>query len=208
MCSYSYYKLQPQEEKLLARVLGRDDTDLWQHDPFDTSTVDVYSLDTEQDDATAAAAGDAAQEDGHGNVAAPAVLDDSCCTVPAAAAGGAQAGPEQQGSRCVSGRPSSEGSSRSVASGGSSKPKHTLAEIDALLQVLQADYCVANGPGLGSSRPSIATVSSTAGRLFVIIADVKMTDLGLAAFVQDTQPCCLQGVRGHVCCKSCRRLSG
>jgi hypothetical protein len=66
------------------------------------------------------------------------------------------------GSCCYSGRPSSEGSSRSMASG---RAKHTLAEIDALLVALQVDHscCAGHGAGLGSSMPSIATLSSAPG---------------------------------------------
>jgi hypothetical protein len=174
ICSYSYYKLQPQEEQLLAAVLGRDDAALEQHNPFDASAA---CLDIEEGGGGEAAA-DVLQRSSIG-IAAPATLEMSCCTAAAAAAGndqscsgesgnaaarqqaGPAAAPELLAS-CISGRPSSEGSSRSVASS-SSKPRHTLAEIDALLEVLQADHCAAHGPGLGSSRPSIATVSSAPG---------------------------------------------
>ncbi|WIA40445.1 hypothetical protein OEZ86_013802 [Tetradesmus obliquus] len=165
LSTYSYYKLQPQEEQLLAAVLGRDDAALEQHNPFDAFAA---CPDVEEGSVAAAAADDDYAQDVSSGNAAPAELEASCCTAqPCGRGTGDAAGAEQQGPPaaqecCGSGRPSSEGSSRSVASS-SSKPKHTLAEIDALLEALQADHCAANGPGLGSSRPSIATLSSAPG---------------------------------------------
>jgi hypothetical protein len=148
-CSYSYYKLQPQEEQLLAAVLGRDEAALEQHNPFDASTA---CLDADDDD-------DHACE----TPAADAEADDGQAVEASASAPGTPAVPKFAGSCCYSGRPSSEGSSRSVASGSSGRAKHTLAEIDALLVALQGDHSCCVGPGLGSSRPSIATLSSAPG---------------------------------------------
>jgi hypothetical protein len=176
-CSYSYYKLQPQEEQLLAAVLGRDDADLEQHNPFDASTA---CLDADDDVSDALAATEADAVDGQ---AANASLGQTTSRTAAAAAAAAPAAAGDPaavppavlkfaGSCCYSGRPSSEGSSRSMvsasgSSGSSGRAKHTLAEIDALLEALQVHHscCAGHGPVLGSSRPSVATLSSTQGRL-------------------------------------------
>jgi hypothetical protein len=154
-CSYSYYKLQPQEEQLLAAVLDRDDAALEQHNPFDASTA---CLDADDDvDACETPAADAEADDGQ--------AVEASASAPGTPALGQPAVPKFAGSCCYSGRPSSEGSSRNIASGSSGRAKHTLAEIDALLVALQGDHScyVGHGPGLGSSRPSIATLSSAPG---------------------------------------------
>lgn len=149
-CSYTYYQLTAEDEQLLAAVLSRSDATLEQENPFDASSAVLDNSSMEEletltaqlvqqssrcmsavassmDQSTSmllseySAVGASATPD-------PAVAEPSASDVVLVGEVGQQ--PAGNGNSC---RPSTAGSTLSTIS---NRPRHTVAEIDAMLRTL------------------------------------------------------------------------
>lgn len=182
LSSYSYYKLQPQEEQLLVAVLGRDDATLEQNNPFDSSAA---CLDDEEPFAeqpswhTGLPGSQLSQqhsqscvgEGGEAGAAEPATgsaAEAAAGGLPSEAVAGVVATQSTPQPDRDSHRSSAERSCHSLLSAASrsssrssgSRKRRTVAEIDAMLEALQAGYSIGHASSLGSVRPSNTAIST------------------------------------------------
>eukprot|EP00878_Enallax_costatus_P043967 GHUV01052093.1.p1 GENE.GHUV01052093.1~~GHUV01052093.1.p1 ORF type:complete len:581 (+),score=258.09 GHUV01052093.1:198-1940(+) len=178
--SYSYYQLQREEQQLLAAVLSRDDAVLEQQNPFDASKA---ALDPNSMEELEALTAQLVQQSSRCLSAVASGIDKGTSmllseysTVGSGDGGGGGESPESAAAEGSAGEVTAVGEENSVAgavaaaaAGGGSyrpstasssksgtRPRHSLAEIDAMLQALQMGKQSSDVQlqGAGASRTS------------------------------------------------------
>jgi hypothetical protein len=173
-CSFSYYRLKPQEEQLLAAVLSRDDSAIEADNPFDPMLLCLDDLDASS---TCAAALD--QHDSRfdtpreqlvcSGCPKPAITSAAAQQPPCSAGGAAGAGRHAEGSGAAGDQAALGAAGESVSrlssylsgsvyslmrpSSGRMGRRCSLAEIDAQLEALQDEREAAQAEQAGRRKP-------------------------------------------------------